>query len=326
VVPFPGGSAPKLISLPAGYTAPMTRSLDMLLGRVIDYAGLFPPAQLSMKDAVRELIEQMEKPSAFLLNGMVVPAHLAKDLEKEGEEQGLFDDGEALGVTLILQAKEGSSLTAEANALLEGWDPESWLEPSAIECFVGDSPKESDLRAFKAVGQKLDVPVFLEFGWTKNWKEAGEKAVTLWQGFGYKARMGGPTKNDVPSVGQVADFLVEVAGMDVPFRLTAGLHHPLAHHDPIFGGWQHGFLNCLAAGLAVIAEDAPVKEAEKLLEMQSPGAFRFADNAFHAGDRKFGVEELELFADYCYGFGSCSISEPYDGLVRLGLIEPMAMD
>lgn len=304
----------------------MTRSLDMLLGRVIDYAGLFPPAELSLPEAVSEFMSQVEGPASFLVNGIVVPAHLAEALEKECEQQGLFDEGEALGVTLILKPQEGRTLAAEAALLAESWDGDSWLEPTAVECSCGPSPKDTDLKALKALGQKLDVPVFLEFGWSGDWKQAGERALTAWQGFGYKARMGGATKNDVPSARQAADFLVESAGMDVPFRFTAGLHHPLAHHDPIFGGWQHGFLNCLAAALAAYNDDAPAKELEKLLEMQSPGAFRFTDAAFHAGDRQFGVEALEMFGDYCYGFGSCSISEPYEGLVRLGIIEPSAME
>lgn len=313
-------------SLPAGYTEGMTRSLDMLLGSAIDYAGLFPPAQLSLPDAVREFISELESPSSFLVNGFVLPSRLAEDLEKEGEAQGLFDDGDALAVTLILKPEEGVSLADEAKALAESWDADSWLEPVAVEAFVGTQPSEADLKAMKLLGQKLDVPVFLEFGWNKDYKAAGEKAVTLWQGFGYKARLGGATKADTPTVQQVADFLVEAAGMDVPLRLTAGLHHPLAHNDPIFGGWRHGFLNCLAAALAVYANDAPIKEVEKILEMQSSSAFRFTENAFHAGDRSFGPEDLELFGDYCYGFGSCSISEPYDGLVRLGLIEPPTND
>lgn len=304
----------------------MTRSLDMLLGSAIDYAGLFPPAQLSLPDAVREFISELESPSSFLVNGFVVPSRLAEALEKEADSQGLFEEGDALAVTLILKPEEGGSLADEAKALADTWDPDSWLEPVAVEAFVGTQPTDADLKAMKVMGQKLDVPVFLEFGWNPDYKAAGEKAVTLWQGFGYKARLGGASKTDTPSIQQVADFLVEAAGMDVPLRLTAGLHHPLAHNDPIFGGWRHGFLNCLAAALAVYANDAPVKEVEKILSLQSSSAFRFTENAFHAGDRSFGPEDLELFGDYCYGFGSCSISEPYDGLVRLGLIEPPTND
>lgn len=50
-----------------------TRSLRVLLERLIDYAGLFPPAGLSMQDAVRNYARYREGESAFALGRFVVP-------------------------------------------------------------------------------------------------------------------------------------------------------------------------------------------------------------------------------------------------------------
>jgi hypothetical protein len=51
----------------------MTRALRVLLEKLIDYAGLFPPAGLSMEDAVRNYARYREGELAFALGRFVVP-------------------------------------------------------------------------------------------------------------------------------------------------------------------------------------------------------------------------------------------------------------
>jgi len=51
-----------------------TRSLHALLEGLIDYAGLFPPAGLSMQDAVRNYARYREEDYAWALGRFVVPA------------------------------------------------------------------------------------------------------------------------------------------------------------------------------------------------------------------------------------------------------------
>lgn len=51
----------------------MTNSIRVLLDRLIDYAGLFPPAALSMEDAVRNYARYREGAYAWALGPFVVP-------------------------------------------------------------------------------------------------------------------------------------------------------------------------------------------------------------------------------------------------------------
>jgi hypothetical protein len=51
----------------------MTKSLRTLLTGLIDYAGLFPPAALSMQDAVRSYARYRDGEHAFALGKFVVP-------------------------------------------------------------------------------------------------------------------------------------------------------------------------------------------------------------------------------------------------------------
>ena len=120
-----------------------------------------------------------------------------------------------------------------------------------------------------------------------------------------KVRCGGSV---LPSVGPLAELVQSCRRLAVPFKATAGLHHPLRAGD------EHGFLNLLAA--AVFDSD----EEEALAE-DDAAAFAVTADAFSWRDRTASPEEIarvrrELFV----GFGSCSAQEPIDGLRALGLL------
>lgn len=57
-----------------------TASLRALLDGLIDYAGLFPPAALSMQDAVRNFARYREEAYAWALGRFVVPADRAHEV------------------------------------------------------------------------------------------------------------------------------------------------------------------------------------------------------------------------------------------------------
>ena len=59
------------------------QSLRVLLENLIDYAGLFPPAALSMQDAVRNYARYREGEHAWALGKFVVPEARAKEVPSE---------------------------------------------------------------------------------------------------------------------------------------------------------------------------------------------------------------------------------------------------
>lgn len=61
----------------------MKKSLHALLEGLIDYAGLFPPAALSMQDAVRNYARYRDGEYAFALGRFVVPKERAKEVPPE---------------------------------------------------------------------------------------------------------------------------------------------------------------------------------------------------------------------------------------------------
>ena len=61
----------------------MTRSLRALLEHLIDYAGLFPPAALTMQDAVRNYARYRDGEYAWALGKFVVPQARAVEVPRE---------------------------------------------------------------------------------------------------------------------------------------------------------------------------------------------------------------------------------------------------
>ncbi len=61
----------------------MKKSLHVLLERLIDYAGIFPPAALSMQDAVRNYARYRDGAYAFALGKFVVPKERVKEVPRE---------------------------------------------------------------------------------------------------------------------------------------------------------------------------------------------------------------------------------------------------
>ena len=119
-----------------------------------------------------------------------------------------------------------------------------------------------------------------------------------------KVRCGGAI---TPRVPDLAEFVATCRRLEVPFKATAGLHHPLREGD------EHGFLNLLAAAVFGDEEDALAEE--------EPTAFGVTAEAFSWRDHEAGADEIarvrrELFV----GFGSCSAQEPIDGLRELGFL------
>ena len=114
-----------------------------------------------------------------------------------------------------------------------------------IECKAGSA---SD------IDQALDlVPesVFPYFELDHRTDIRGMAAAIAGMDSGAKIRSGGITPELHPTPEELARFTLACAGAEIPFKATAGLHHPLRHHSEHVGCDQFGFLNvfigaCLA--------------------------------------------------------------------------------
>lgn len=126
-------------------------------------------------------------------------------------------------------------------------------------------------------------------------------------GFTPKFRTGGLTADLFPAPEALAAAMHACRRRGMRFKLTAGLHRAVRHRDPVTGFEHHGFVNVLVAADAA-AENDPGATAAVLASEDA------ADLAARA--KRLLGRPRALWT----GFGSCSINEPLQDLLDLGLL------
>lgn len=137
-----------------------------------------------------------------------------------------------------------------------------------------------------------------------------------------KIRTGGLVPEAIPSIESVAEFILACADRRLPFKATAGLHHPIRSMHPLTydagapSAMMHGFVNLfLAAAFAWRGEQG----IEGILAETDPAGFSFNDSA-HWRDRSLSADEIaEARRNFAHSFGSCSFEEPVRDLRALDL-------
>lgn len=312
-------------------TATASPAAAAALRALIDYAGLFPPARLEMGAALEEYLRARAGAHRWMLGRFILPLSRLPELDEALRKR---ERAEPLALSLILDA---------------GADPRTWLQrvQSALEHadkMRGDQilhiealevplpPLATRRETYDAsVGQfaaalgqssLATLPAFLEVPRDERWPDllSGTAFALARHRLGAKIRCGGVTPDAFPSAAEVASFVQAMRSERVPFKATAGLHHPVRHFDAAAGCEMHGFLNLIVACAA--AADTSVNELERILAEKDASSFRIVDDTVSWRDRQFSREEIESTRrDVLIAYGSCSFSEPVHDLVELGMIE-----
>jgi len=111
----------------------------------------------------------------------------------------------------------------------------------------------------------------------------------------------------------------------VPFKATAGLHHPLRGVYPLTYepgsacGRMYGFLNVFLA-TAFLAAGLGEADAGELLEESDPDTLTFGAADVTWRSLCLPLDRLAQSRRLLTSFGSCSFREPIDDLTLLGLL------
>jgi hypothetical protein len=287
-----------------------------LLEGCIDYAGLFPPAQLSMAESFANYLSYRNGPEGWIMDRFVCGAN---QLSALAEALKQANPSSAVSVSVVGSRnpiwEEG--LISDADAMTrfmetagEFADLEAYEKPLPA---TGDLAELlSDLRAFN------QVETFCEIPWGCDLPEAiGSIAGEEW--LGAKVRTGGLQADAFPSSEELALFIQQCIQLEVPFKLTAGLHHPVRSFRQDVNTKMHGFLNTLAAAGLTYSQDLTAKELENILESEDPADFGATDQEFRFKNWKLDLEEIEATRALFVSFGSCSVIEPLADLAELNL-------
>jgi hypothetical protein len=152
-------------------------------------------------------------------------------------------------------------------------------------------------------------------------------AVISRHGAGAKVRTGGVTEDAFPATDDLLRFLRAAVHAGVPFKATAGLHHPiraryrLTYEPESASGTMYGFLNLFLAA-AFLRQGMSDADAARLLEESDPAALAFEpDGGVEWRGHRLDPDALvEARARGLGSFGSCSFEEPVGDLAALHLL------
>jgi hypothetical protein len=286
-------------------------AIRALMSGMIDYAGLFPPAALDMKSAVRNYADYITGDDSWALGGLVLPASRLREFSDVFNEV-CCDEREKTWLLSVL----GSDDPADSVTRISGFTQGATLI-DAVEMRAASPQEAEELISRLPEG----LIAYIEFPPAR----AGEMLPVLARtGARAKIRMGGLTPDAIPDSATVVQFLIACADAQVPFKATAGLHHavrdnyPLTYEADSPSATMHGFVNVfLAAGLAWIGKDEEVVIAT--LEEESPKEFRFNDDNVCWHKNALTTSQIGMMRrDFGIDFGSCSFEEPIEEVKALG--------
>ncbi len=295
------------------------------LGESIDDAGLFPPARLSMRDALAAHDLAAAGPFGWLLKRFVVPA------SRLGELAGaLGTRSTPLRTAVVFDGALVENIAAvgrEMHARTERIAVEA-LELK-LEDLPGDEPanKAATLVEIERVGAFGKPPlIYLEIGISDDAHlELNLQAFAQTLAGGArpfpKVRCGGADASAVPSAAQLAQFIARTRDLDLAFKATAGLHHPIRHQNAQAGYAMHGFLNVAGAAILARTHAFDREKLEAMLLDDSGPDFRLSERCFEWRGAMATADEIAAARTRAFhSIGSCSLEDPVSDLVALGIL------
>ena len=277
----------------------MSTRVPPMLARLVDDAAVFPPGNAPLPEAVAAHRGHRASWYAELVGPLLVPASavLAGALEATADlDLGMVGDG---GIDALPRA---------ARALAQ---PSRLRQVEVAVAKRGEDPQPGLARLAEVARGLPGVACFAEIPLAWGLLAALDTVARL-HGEGCdvtpKFRTGGLAAELFPTPVELAAVICACRERGLRFKLTAGLHHAVRYTDPETGLVHHGFLNVLAAVAAAdagadVADVAPVLAGTDPVLLVEP-VRRVLDR-----DRPLWI-----------GFGSCSISDPLNDLVRFGLL------
>ena len=296
-------------------------SVVALMSNLIDYAGLFPPAKLDMPTTVRNYADYLSSPEAWMLGRLLVPAGRLDEFDSCASSLLPHDDeAESWRISCLTAPAGERQLDDDLQRIALFNDqhaaPDAGLAMIDVIELHADSAQKID-DALDMIPDEL----FAFFELPIEDDPRGLIAALAGGEAGAKVRTGGVTADATPAPAPLARFIGACASANVPFKVTAGLHHPIRHHDDSVGARMFGFLNVFVG--ACLAQEVQLDEAllADLLDDESSSSFRFDAEGFAWREHRLSHDQITDARDhFAVSFGSCSFDDPRNDLRTLNLL------
>jgi hypothetical protein len=293
-----------------------------LFGKLIDYAGLYPPASRDMEAAVAGYRAARASNEGWIANRFLCPASRLEGLA--GELVATMQAGEEpwrIAVTFDLDAAASAAAAAAFHAEM--------MPAATVELAEVPIPPASDASTisglFTAATSINDTVIpYLEVlrdgAMTATIGAIATVVAEAMRPGGAKLRCGGMAPEAFPTTNEVAEFIRACTETGLAFKTTAGLHHPIRHHDEELDVMRHGFLNLLAAAIAV-REGAGPLTMDAIIADTDPNAFDVDFGGVTWRGERVGPQAVdETRREGFVAYGSCEFDEPVEDLARLGFL------
>ncbi|HEX4473134.1 MAG TPA: hypothetical protein VH085_14275 [Nocardioides sp.] len=268
---------------------------------LVDDAAIFPPGDAALPDAVAAYRQRRDEWYAGLVGPLVVRDTDLPEVPDDVPVSVVLTGGAGAvaGVTSVA-AKKGHRLVAIEAAVRDLDDPAGNVRriTAAVD-------------AARAEGGLHDAEVYVELPQdapTPAWLAAAD--VVAESEHRLKFRTGGLEAPLFPPAATVAAWIDAALDRETSFKCTAGLHRAVRHRDHETGFEHLGFLNVLLATRVAFDGGSRDEVAGVLDDHYANDLVAMARQSDLAGARRW-------FTSY----GSCSVSEPLEELVGLGLLE-----
>lgn len=292
-------------------------STRALLSEIIDYAGLFPPSQVSMAEAVLNYATYKSSNYNWLLGRFVVPAARLDDfLENTGDFVPRKPEK-----SWRLSVLAGENLTDSIRRIQtfnEQNSPRIACDVLELKAFTASEIENAVNAIPDYLTAYFEIPIDHRLA-----DLVTELAIRRQRA---KIRTGGVTNDAFPTTAEIIRFIRTCLAANVPFKATAGLHHalrcfkPLTYESNAPMGAMHGFLNLfLAVGFA--RQGFKPSLLESLLEDEFAESFEFTEGAvtWHR-DYILTAAQIAQTRRSIISFGSCSFDEPVADLQEMKIL------
>ncbi len=285
-------------------------AMRLLLEGLVDYAGLFPPAALSMRDAVANYASYREGAHRKMLGRFVLPASRLDEFDLAALPAA---HGAPWPLAALAAAGDAGTI-AEFNKSHSARYYVDTIEAKAT------TPAEivALSSAYPAMHVYVEIPV----------QEDPAPLIEAIHAVRLRAkiRTGGVTADAFPAPADVLRFLKRCAKHHVAFKATAGLHHPvrgsykLTYAADAPSGVMYGYLNVFLAA-AFLFHGVKGAEVLPLLEESDAGSITSNDDGISWREYHLtSAQVAQARAKFAGSFGSCSFDEPVNDLAAVHLL------
>lgn len=322
----------------------MKQSIEVLAKQLFDYAGLFPPAKLSLQKALTKYINYRQGSYKNMLGNFILPASQCVNTVSFFHTFKTYF--EPIPFSILLTTVK-TSVEFESVFYHDLINLEYLLQNSSKRWFIASFeiffPLEfyeyDEKNLFGLLNMMLDrislisnlqssfdffceMPLFEGQKRTRFLSYIKKYNSLYGNKIFIKLRTGGTTPESIPNTLLLSEVIHDLSKFLLPFKVTAGLHVPVPNFNKDVNAKMHGFLNVMLSSMLAYIKEISISSIEDILNNLNYEHLKAEDNALTIlipfDSTKKIILSLSKISEfrkkYFKGIGTCDFMEPIEHL------------